>query len=379
MKIAFDAKRITHNKTGLGNYSRFIINALSKYYTDNILMLFTPDKGIHRLSEQIVKSDQVKFFYSTYKSKIMKSIWRSFLLPNDVVKNKAVIFHGLSNEIPFFIKRKGIRSIVSIHDLIFIRYPEYYKWIDRQIYYYKFKYACLQSTRIIAISEMTKKDIISFYNINPAKIDVVYQGCDKSFTHKVTEQKKNAIRAKYDLPDEYILSVGTIEERKNLMVLVKALENVSSEIKLIVVGKETNYTQSIYSYIEEHDLKDRILFFHTVSFDELPSLYQMATLFVYPSRFEGFGIPIVEALYSEIPVIAAKGSCLEEAGGKYSLYVDPDDACDLTGKINKVLSNKELASVMVEEGLKHAAMFSEENIAKRIMSIYKKTILEQTI
>ncbi len=374
MNIGFDAKRITHNATGLGNYGRFIVRVLARYYPNERYFLYTPSAGKETLRSSMEKLDSVTFrFPGKMYIKWLKSVWRSFFLLADLQKNGIKVFHGLSNELPYGLQKRNIRSVVTIHDLIFLRYPEFYKPIDRLIYTYKFKRACRKADRIIAVSEMTKKDIIRFFGTDPSKIDVVYQGCDPAFLQTVTEQKKKEVRKTYQLPERYILCVGSIERRKNQLLAMQALRSINDpEITLVVIGKQTAYCNEIKQYIQEHHLTERVFLKNDISHSDLPAVYQMATLFVYPSFFEGFGIPIIEALHSGIPVIAATGSCLEEAGGPASLYIDPKNEKELAEKIEHLLNNPECRKHMVEEGKKYVVRFSDEQIAVEIMRIYRE-------
>ncbi|RZK34087.1 MAG: glycosyltransferase family 1 protein [Pedobacter sp.] len=267
-----------------------------------------------------------------------------------------------------------MRSIVTIHDLIFLRKPQYYKFIDRLIYKFKSKYACTNADRIIAISEKTKEDIVELYNINPSKIDVIYQSCDDSFKTLSSTAKKEKIKEKYKLPDKFILNVGTIEARKNLLLVIKSLPKIDNEFKLVVVGRETAYTALVKKEIANLDLKHRVIFLKNVPFTDLPLIYQLADLFVLPSYYEGFGIPIIEALYSNIPVVAATGSCLEEAGGPKSIYVSPDDENSLANAINKVLTDKELQETMKQKGLEYVQKFNNEIVNPQLMDCYLKTM-----
>lgn len=376
MNLGFDAKRITHNATGLGNYGRFIIRILSKYYPDNQYILYSPSSGKERLRSQVEGLESVEFNYpQSLFYRMFKSVWRSGLLASVLQKDRIELFHGLSNELPYLLKNKGIRSVVTIHDLIFLRYPQFYKPIDRWIYTSKFRRACQTADRIVAISEMTKRDIIQYFGIEEKKISVVYQGCDVSFTYPVSESKKQEVRATYQLPKRYIVSVGSIERRKNLMQAVKAMTLLEDkEIALVAVGKHTPYTEEIEQYIREHGLSERVFLKCNVTFVDLPAVYQMASLFVYPSFFEGFGIPIIEAIHSELPVIAATGSCLEEAGGPSSIYVDPYDEVELAEQITRILSSPELADKMKAEGKEYVSRFEDEAIAKNMMHIYEDII-----
>jgi glycosyltransferase involved in cell wall biosynthesis len=242
------------------------------------------------------------------------------------------------------------------------------------IYRFKFRLACRNADKIIAVSECTKRDIVSFFRIPEEKITVIYQGCHPIFRQKVTDEKKSEIADKYRLPSRFILSVGSVEARKNLLLAVKALKNIPEDIHLVAVGKSTLYQSEVEQYAEKAGLQSRVHILNNVSFEDLPTLYQSADVFVFPSFFEGFGIPIIEALSSEIPVIAATGSCLEEAGGPGSVYVNPNDDAELSERIMEILTNQELANKMIETGKKYVKRFSEKTIAVEIMNVYKSII-----
>lgn len=373
MRIGFDAKRAVQNNTGLGNYSRFIVDILSRFYPSNEYVLYAPKPRENKSLNAILQRTNTRIAYpqSTVWKKFA-SIWRVWGIGKQLREDKLDLYHGLSNELPLSIKKSDTKSIVTIHDLIFLRYPQFYKWIDRRIYAYKFRKACENCNRVIAISEMTKRDIIDYFHIEKEKIDVVYQGCDSVFRSPVAEETKADVRRKYNLPSRYILNVGSIESRKNLLLIVKALKHVPQDISLVAVGKRTPYTDSVEKYIEENGLGGRVLILNKVPFGDLPAIYQNASLFVYPSFFEGFGIPIIEAIHSGLPVIAATGSCLEEAGGPGSIYVNPDDEQELAEKISLVLSSPELAAKMIAEGKEYVKRFSDEAIAKDVMAVYNK-------
>ena len=374
MRIGFDGKRAVQNFTGLGNYSRYIVDILCQFYPENEYVLYAPKKRENKRLDKLTKQyQQLQLSYPTTSSwKKLSSLWRVWGVTQQLEKEKIDIFHGLSNELPLNIHQSEVKSIVTIHDLIFLRYPQYYHSIDRKIYTYKFRKACENADKIIAISECTKRDIIEYFRIPADKIEVVYQGCDPSFMHPVAAEKKREIRAKYQLPDHYILNVGSIEECKNALSAVQALTMLPEQIHLVIVGRHTEYTDKIERFIKENKLEERVHIISNVPFDDLPAFYQLAEIFVYPSRFEGFGIPIIEALYSGIPVVAATGSCLEEAGGPDSIYVHPDDIKGMANAFKQIYSDTERKKEMIEKGQKFAKRFSEEKQAEEILNIYKK-------
>ncbi|MDD6209353.1 MAG: glycosyltransferase family 1 protein [Bacteroidales bacterium] len=372
MKIGFDAKRAASNLSGLGNYSRFIIDILLKTGKKDDYILFVPKEKRNVQFSKLLDNDNVKRILPSGLWKICPSLWRSYGINSSIAENNIQIYHGLSGELPANIEKTGVKTIVTIHDLIFLRYPQYYSLIDRNIYNSKFRYACHVADRIIAISECTKKDIIKFYGIPEKKIEVVYQGCDDSFKTKRSEDEKKTVSEKYNLPSTFLLSVGSIEERKNLMLVVKAIESLPSHIHLVAVGKSTPYAEKIKEYVKQKGLSEKIHFYHQVPFTDLPAFYQLASLFVYPSFFEGFGIPIIEALSSGVPVIGAKGSCLEEAGGPDSAYIDPNNEQELVLTISKILSDKNRMQEMINKGKEYVKRFDGKNIAEQLYSIYNR-------
>lgn len=374
MRIGFDGKRAVQNFTGLGNYSRYIVDILCQFGPENEYVLYAPKKRENKRLDKLTKQyQQLQLSYPTTSSwKKLSPLWRVWGVTRQLEKEKIDIFHGLSNELPLNIHQSEVKSIVTIHDLIFLRYPQYYHSIDRKIYTYKFRKACENADKIIAISECTKRDIIEFFRIPADKIEVVYQGCDPSFIHPVAEEKKREVRAKYQLPDHYILNVGSIEERKNALSAVQALMMLPEQIHLVIVGRHTEYTDKVEHFIKENKLEERVHIISNVPFDDLPAFYQLAEIFVYPSRFEGFGIPIIEALYSGIPVVATTGSCLEEAGGPDSIYVHPDDIKRMADAFKQIYTDPERKKNMIEKGHSFAKRFSEEKQAEEILNIYKK-------
>lgn len=372
MKIGYDAKRAFLNNTGLGNYSRWLIKAMAGYYPDNSYYLYTPKVKANSRLNFLKDNDNIHIVAP--HSNLFTSLWRSKGIVADLQRDGIQLFHGLSHELPLGIKQNGVKSVVTVHDLIFMRFPQQFGRINHWIYTAKIKYACRVANKIIAVSQKTKDDIIELLGISPEKIEVVYQGCNPAFGIVQTDEKKLAVKQKYNLPNQFILSVGTIEERKNLLLTVKALLSVNNDTPLVVVGKPTPYINKVKAFIAAHNLGDRVLFLHDVDFHDLPTVYQQASVFVYVSRYEGFGIPLLEAINCGTPVIAATGSCLEEAGGPHSLYVGPDDVTKLAENINKVLKDEPLRQMMAEKGRLYATNFTEDKLSLQLMQLYKNTL-----
>lgn len=368
MRIGFDAKRAFHNNSGLGNYSRDLIRILAACYPENDYLLYNPKKG--KLNFSLPEHTTEKLPSGFFNRKL-SSLWRRQGIVKDLVRDNIDLFHGLSNELPVGLPKNGIRSIVTIHDLIFIKFPEWYKPADRIIHQKKVQQAAKDADKIIAISQQTKKDIMNYLAVDEKKIEIVYQGCHKSFKKKYTSAQLQEVKVKYGLPDKFVLSVGTIEERKNLLTTVKSLPY--HNLPLVAIGRKTAYFDRVQETITDLDLGKRVIFPENVSIDELAMIYQQAFVFCYPSLYEGFGIPIIEALFSGVPVITNEEGVFREAAGEAGLYIKHDDALAMSEKI-RLLENEELRSKYVASGLAHAQKFTEENIALNIMNIYKKVL-----
>ena len=377
MIIGFDAKRIVRNNTGLGNYCRTLINDMIRRNDSNMkLLLYTPDKGRDVLRNQIIESDNSRFIFPKKKlGKICKSLWRTKNIVKQLLEDKVQIYHGLSGELPLGLRNSGIKSVVTIHDLIFLRHPEYYHWFDRKMYTWKFHQTIKQADRIIAVSECTKRDILEFGKIDPEKISVIYQSCNPKFTNMPTEGEMEAATKKYDLPERYLLCVGTIEERKNLMLAVKSLSLLPEDIHLVAVGKKTKYADKVMETADKTGVSHRLHLLSGVSDDELNVIYKKAEVFVYPSRYEGFGIPIIEAIFCGLPVVASTGSCLEEAGGPDCLYVNPDDSEGMAAAIMQLLNNEEERKRRITSSLEYVQKYKGTDIANAVIEVYKELTL----
>ncbi|MCS3869806.1 glycosyltransferase involved in cell wall biosynthesis [Chryseobacterium ginsenosidimutans] len=365
MKITFDAKRFFHNTSGLGNYSRDLVRILAKYFPENEYILLNKNKS-ERGADSLENPNV--HFAETSKG----SMSRQFKMGKDAQKHNADIFHGLSGELPLKWDKKTIKKIVTIHDLIFVRYPQYYSFFDRKIHLWKFKKAANSADKIIAISEQTKLDIIQFLKVPESKIEVIYQGCHKAFKEQQSSELIQNIKQKFNLPERFILNVGTIEERKNLLNIVKAIKDTG--IPLIVVGKKTKYIQKIASFIQKNKMEKQVHFLEGVSMDELAVIYKLADIFVYPSFFEGFGIPVIEALFSKTVTVTSNTSCLPEAGGPDSVYIDPENYLDIQSKIKFLWDNESERKRRSDKGFEFVQKFNDEPIANQLMDLYKKIL-----
>ncbi len=367
MRIGFDAKRAFVNKAGLGNYSRDVIRSLHEFYPENEYILFSTEKETNLLE----KSYHNNLITPAKTSKFSKSYWRSYSITKEIALSKLDIYHGLSNELPFNINKSKVKTVVTIHDLIFIKFPQLYPYLDRKIYFKKFYSACKSADKIIATSNQTKLDIIKYFNLPENKIVVIYQSCNTIFKKKINELDKIAIQKKYNLPENYILSVGTIEQRKNALNVIKALYHFNLDTNYVLVGRKTPYAKQIIDYAAKHNISEKLHIIENVTNKDLPGIYQMSRLFVYPSVYEGFGIPVIEAFNSVIPVVTGDIGSTAEIGGNAALQVDPHNSKSIGEGIKSVLENIELSNELIQAGTDRAKLFDNKIVCDNIMNFYK--------
>ena len=369
MIVGLDAKRIVRNGTGLGSYGRTLVNDLLRRGDSELeLRLYAPDEGKDTLRGQIIEG--ATFCYPTAKlsgtmGALRKAWWRSKGIIKDLQRDRVNVFHGLSGELPMGLRKAGIPGVVTIHDLIFLRHPEYYHWLDTKIYEWKFRQTLREAAHIIAISERTRQDIIELGGAEYAdRISVIYQSFSPRFTKEISASKKAEVKQRYELPARYVLNVGTIERRKNLMLVAEALDLLPKDIHLVAVGRKT-------AYAEELPKSDRIHLLSGVPDDDLATIYAMGEVFAYPSRYEGFGIPVIEAIATGLPVVACTGSCLEEAGGPHCRYVDPDNPTEMAEALQMSIRGAYDREQRIAQSREYIKRFEGRDVAGQVAEIYK--------
>lgn len=382
MKIGFDAKRAYENTTGLGNYSRSLLTSLIGQFTEHEYYLFAP-KSTDRF--RVSEHPNTELITPTgFPDIIFRGAWRSRWVKKDLKKYGIDIYHGLSHEIPVGIQKTGTRSVVTIHDLIHEIYPGQYNRLDAKIYQLKSRYACMHADAVIAISEQTKQDIIERYQTPEEKIHVCYQSCNPAFSISYPQNEKNTVKLKHGLPDTFFLYVGSVIERKNLLSIARAMKILEGKtgLPLVIIGDGGAYKEKVIAYAKQNDIGNRLIFlsdspsFKSIPPDqriyELAVIYQLAAAMIYPSVYEGFGLPVLESLFSSLPVITSNRSCLPETGGDAAIYVDPIDADQMAEAMLKASVDETLRQSMIGKGLRHAQKFLPGPCAASVMEVYKK-------
>lgn len=369
MRIGFDAKRLFVNNTGLGNYSRTLVENLHRFHPEHDLYLYAP---------RLVRNDRTEvFFESGYRLRSplgpAKMGWRSFGMTHDLRKDGIELYHGLSHELPFNLEKSKIPSVVTIHDLLYKYFPMDFPLIDRWVYEKKFSAACSKADRIIAISEATRTDIMEHFGIRPQRIQVIYQTIHPIFRHTPAMETISNVREKYNLPAEFILYVGSIIRRKNLEVLIKALDLMppKKRLPLIIVGNGKIYLDYIEQLIDDLKLHHNIIRIKNPSLDEINIFYRLASISVYPSLMGGFGLPVLESIACGTPVITTRRSSLVEAGGKVAYYIDGGDEEELAALMMQKIGTKESFGENIEVQ-RHLAQFYPERLTEQLDNLYKE-------
>jgi glycosyltransferase involved in cell wall biosynthesis len=366
MNLGFDAKRAFHNATGLGNYSRDVLRILHDHAPEHGLFAYLGRPGPIAFDPGPRLRVRPP---STVPGRLLPAAWRQRGILRELRRDGIDLFHGLSAELPLGIESSGIASVVTIHDLIFERHPELYPAADRWIFRWKARSAARRAGLVVAASEQTRGDLVEIYRIPADRIRVVYQGCHAAFRAGAGPAELGEVARRWSLPPRFVLSVGTIERRKNLLAAVKAIEGIP-EVSLVAVGRRTSYAGEVDAHLAARGLGGRVRLLQGVAREDLAAMYRLAEALVYPSHFEGFGIPIVEALVSGTPVVTTRGGCFAEAGGPGSAYVDPADPEELREALRSILDDPARREAMREAGLAHARRFDDAEIARSLLAVY---------
>lgn len=302
----------------------------------------------------------------------LRQYWRTCRTGRAARRDGARVYHGLSHEMPRDLPRTGIPGIVTFHDLLFERFPDLFPAIDRMSYRWRYRWSAERATRIVAVSGQTRDDLVKWYGVDPERVTIIPPARDPAFAVPAPGGMAGAVRTRLGLPGQYLLSVGTLERRKNHRVLIEALALLDPDRApvLVLAGRDGGEASAIRKLAEARGIASRVRVHHDVTAAELPALYQGAALFLYPSLFEGFGMPIVEALSAGVPVITTAGGCFPEAGGPSTRYVTSTDAVGLAGAIQDILGDAALAAHMREEGRRWALRFDAAALAAPLVDLY---------
>ncbi|MEO6231473.1 MAG: glycosyltransferase family 1 protein [Ferruginibacter sp.] len=383
MIIGYDGKRAFQNNTGLGNYSRSLVSILAAYFPDNKYLLFAPKQtslfSITAMNNVEVHTPQQSFY------KKFPALWRRSGVVKDIAASNLDIYHGLSNELPNGIEKTKVRTVVTVHDLIYERFPETYNFDERYTHRWKIKRACKIADAVIAISEQTKEDLVNIYGISANKIFTCYQSCNPIFENLQSESEKEIVKKRYGLPDKYFLFVSSIAPRKNLVTICKALVLLKDKmnIPLVIIGDGKKEKDAVKKLMAENKMNDQLIFLNDLpqakeiaftNATDFPAIYQQALALIYPSIFEGFGLPILEAMWSGLPVISSNISSMPEVAGEAALYFAPHEDDTLAKHMFSIATNKTIAGELRAKGFIQAQKFAPFNYAENVMKVYTQLL-----
>jgi glycosyltransferase involved in cell wall biosynthesis len=368
MRIALDAYHGLYQCGGIARYTRSLISALSEIsFTEEFILFYNRfrEKGIAWKP----KTDRciVKQLY--LPRRLLANMWRSISWPRiETLCGKIDIFHGLHFVLP---PVRNARRILTVHDLTFLKFPDYFlnHGLNESGYKRELPMSLACADAVIAVSQKTREDLIEILKIPQEKIRVIYEGVDEQFFRRVEEKEKAAIRALYDLTSPYIVFlVGTPEPRKNLMKTVAAVRQAAPHLTLVLIGPQ----KPIKSLLN-HD-------FHNLNFTDvvpeahLPALLSCAQISLYPSLYEGFGLPVLESMACGTPVITSNRGALPEVAGDAAFYVDPEDLDSIAGAISKLISDDVLRNRFKIIGRKRAVEFTWKKAAETTISLYRELV-----
>ena len=374
MKIAIDATIIRKENTGTGFYIINLINGLAKIRDDNDYYIFMNKKFANEFFIFNFENNNFHIINKNFKNRIFRVIWQFFLFPFELKKLKIQVLHSPNYITPLF--KLGFKVIVTIHDLTFYLFPEKFTITKRLLFKYMLPIFIRISDKIIAVSNNTKKDILKFFNVPENKIIVTFESYPEYYNNDNYDFDVENTLNKYKIKNKYLLFVGMIEPRKNILSILKSFKEVDSELNLdlVIVGKKGWYYKEIEEYVSEllkTGIKNNIIFTGYVSEPELKYLYKNAYIFIYPSIYEGFGLPPLQAMVCKVPVITSKLSSLPEVVGDSAILVNPYDIKEISNAIKILYNDLNKRSELINKGIIQAKKYNSQNFAQNTLKVYK--------
>jgi glycosyltransferase involved in cell wall biosynthesis len=370
--ITLDVSAAVHRRAGLGRYAESLTRALVAAHPERYALFYNRERGVEPLAGlEHLPTRTVALGYKPWRM----AVWLGQLarVPFNRVMPGATLFHATEHLLP---PLRGIPTVLTVHDLIFRHMPEHHKRLNRWYLNLTLPLYCRRATHVIAISQHTKRDLIEAYALDPRKISVIYEAADPQFVPQPPAVVE-AARARYGLPRRYLLFVGTIEPRKNLTRLLEAFESLHAEglsDGLVIVGQRGWLYEHFFARLERSPAREAVRLPGFVPDPDLVALYAGAQALAFPSLYEGFGLPVLEAMACGTPVVTANASSLPEIGGEAALYCDPTAVEDLTSTLRRLLGDAPLRERLRAQGLERAACFSWERTARATERVYKRLL-----
>ncbi|HEX5692468.1 MAG TPA: glycosyltransferase family 1 protein [Roseiflexaceae bacterium] len=372
MHIAINAHLLAHTRSfrraGVSNYVEALLTHLAEIDHTNRYTVYTT-RGLDAQALPLPPNFRVRPSQFPTINPRVRIPWEQFLAPALLKLSKADVYHGVLNVVPLLCP---VPSVVTIHDLSAFLFTQTFRRVNRAYTQWAIKVACRRATRILAVSEFTKREIVRWLHVPPERIVVTYDAAEPRF-HPPDPAALDAFRRRAGLPERFILFVSTLEPRKNVPLLLDAYARIASstDAPLLIGGGKGWLYEPIFAKVEALGLHDRVRFVGFIENDDLPLWYAAATVFTLPSLYEGFGMGLLEAMSCGTPVVTTTSSSLPEVVGDAGIQVPPTDADALAEALLRVLNNQELRADMRERGLERAQRFSWRETAERTLAVYR--------
>jgi glycosyltransferase involved in cell wall biosynthesis len=372
LAIYIDVAAAVHGRAGLGRYAESLARALLAKDPERFALFFNRDDDVRVLAGlEHVPARSVPAGYKPWRL----AVWLGQLarLGFDRLLPGADLYHATEH---LLMPLRRVPTVLTVHDLIFRLFPEHHKRLNYWYLNAAMPLYCRRASALIAVSQATKDDLVRMYGLDPAKISVVHEAAAPHFA-PAPAARVEAVIGRYHLPQRYLLHVGTIEPRKNLNRLLEAvhrLRQAGEDVRLVVVGSKGWLFESFFQRLEELALGDAVILPGYVPDADLPAIYSGARLVAVPSLYEGFGLPVLEAMACAAPVICSRTSSLPEVGGDAARYFDPGDVTAMAETILAVWRDETLCQAMRQAGLARAARFSWARAADETLAVYDRTI-----
>ena len=370
MRIGIDATALPPQPVGAGNYIIQLIRALANLKINDEFVIFAQQRGHDLIS--LPENDSFAWIILEDRNPGSRLIWEQTLFPRLIRKSGVDLLHSLHYTRPV---RLPCASVVTFHDMTFFLYPQLHTRAKRLFFPLAIRASAHQADALTATSESTRQDAIRVLGISPEKITTTQLGVDPAFRPINDAATKRKIAEKFDLPERFILYVGLIEPRKNLPMLINAYKGLidgGENYKLVLVGRYGWMYEELLRQINNLDLGGMVHFTGYVSQEDLPLVYNLSSLFVYPTIYEGFGLPALEAMACGVPVITTDVSSLPEIVGEAGMLVPVNNVEALHGAMIEVLGDEDLRREMINKGIQRAAKFSWEQTAKLTFQVYQQ-------
>jgi len=375
MRIGFDIRPFLREETGVGVYFRNLLFSLAKIDKTNEYFLFTSSLKDRFSPKKIPPLEKIHFQEFFYPVKIVNFFWHRLGWPplDFFFKNQLDLTHSPT---PLPLPTRG-KKIVTVYDIFFLDFPEMADNEARRNFAQRMKHTLQKADGIVTISRFTAQQLTERFNVEGKRIKIVYPGIDRSYWEDVEQKRLNQTKAYYGLPSDFLLFVGASEQRKNLLNLLEALKIIHAryrKISLLLIGPKGQDYKNIKTRIQQLELDPWVKMFGYLEDNELKDFYWLASAFVYPSLWEGFGIPLLEAMACGVPVVTSQTSALPETGGEAAVYSDPKNPEDIAEKTIQVLEDNTLRERLISAGKKRIQSFRWEDAASEVLRFYEFTM-----